>query len=78
VGRMTNTAKILVCTLVGGVIGGAAGIGVAVAVGLYAQSRSPNDPSAGSAATIIVGTFPMGVLIGMIAGVLCAGRWMKK
>jgi hypothetical protein len=75
---MTKTAKALVCIVAGAVIGGAGGIGVGVAVGLYAQWHNPNDPSAGSVAIIGMATFPLGVLIGIMAGALCADRWMKK
>jgi hypothetical protein len=71
-----NLLKLLVGTVSGVVVGGALGIAFAVAVGLFSQRRSPNDPSAGSIAIIVMLTFPVGAFLGALAGAILGWYWM--
>ena len=72
-----STLKQLFWVVVGAVVGTAAGVGVAVAVGLYGQWRYPNDPSAGSGAIIVMLTAPLGFLLGIMTSCYFVIRYMK-
>jgi hypothetical protein len=70
--------KDLLWVVGGAVVGTAAGVAVAVGIGALSRWQSPNDPSAGSAAIIVVLTAPAGLLLGMIGGCLCGIHWEKR
>jgi hypothetical protein len=67
-----NLLKSLAWILAGIVLGGAAGIGVAWGAGAFSRWRHPEDPSAFSAADMVIATFPLGVFLGLMAGLYCA------
>ena len=75
--RLATIGKGLACFVAGAAVGGAGGFGVAMLVGLLGQWQHPNDPSAGSGAIIVMLTFPLGVLVGIVAGAYCGDRWIK-
>lgn len=52
----------------GAVAGGLAGIAFSGLFGLAFALLHPDDPSAGSEAIIGIGTFPIGLLIGLVIG----------
>jgi hypothetical protein len=77
VGLLIAVLKWVVCLVAGPVLGGAAGLGVAWGAGVYSRWKHPEDPSAFSASDIVVGTIPLGVLLGLAVGVYCAIRWVR-
>lgn len=64
--------------VVGAVIGTVLGVLFAVGVGLYAQMEAPDDPTAFSVATIVIGTAPGGFLVGIALGIVCASVLMDR
>ena len=70
--------KWLVSLALGASLGVAAGVAVAEAVGVWGHWRYPNDPSAGSGAIIVVLTAPVGLAMGLVAGMWLAERWVKR
>ena len=73
-----NFLKGLLWVVGGGIVGTAAGVAVAMGVGAFSQWRLPNDPSAGSAAIIVMLTAPLGLLVGLAVGAWCGDRWEKR
>jgi MFS family permease len=63
-----KAAKIIFGAVCGAFFGTAVGIAFAMCVGILAKLSFPSDPSAGSAATIVIATAPLGMLIGLIIG----------
>ena len=77
-GQNGYTLRVFAFVLGGTVLGGAAGIGVAMAAGVISARLNPQDPSAGSVAIMVVATFPLGVLFGVIVSVFAAKALLKK
>jgi MFS family permease len=75
--KIVNIVKSLVCLAAGAAVGVAGGIAVAILVGLVSQWTHPTDPSAGSAAIIVMATAPFGLFLGLIGGAYAADRWRK-
>lgn len=76
--KYRNIIKGLASMATGAVLGGGVGIGLASGLGIYEQWKHPEDPSAGSAAIVVMLTFPLGLLVGMMAGAFFGDRWIKR
>lgn len=62
----------------GAIAGGVLGLVVAATIGLTFTLLRPDDPSAGSEAIIGIMTFPVGLILGAIGGVLKPPRMLAS
>lgn len=76
--RPRRTFSAVVIVLSTSALGLAIGVGFAAALGLYARRQDPDDPSAGSAADIVIAAAPLGLFAGFLADSLIAIRLLKK
>jgi hypothetical protein len=76
--KLINVIKGTTSLAAGVLLGGGIGIGIASGLGIYYQWRHPEDLSAGSAAIVVILTFPLGVLLGTMAGAFFGDRWIKR
>ena len=72
--QLTSIACVLGCAMVGGAIG----IYIAIAIGRHAQALAPQDPSASSAAEIVIVTAPLGTIAGLLVGLLAWALFIRK
>lgn len=63
-----NAIKAIFGASCGAVTGIAAGFALAIGLGLWSQWSTPNDPTAGSVAIVVIFTAPLGMLAGIILG----------
>lgn len=63
---MNPLKKPLPPVVVGAFIGTAAGVAIAMAIGVLGQLLHPGDPSAGSGSIIVMITAPLGFFFGII------------
>jgi hypothetical protein len=64
--------------LAGGLVGSIGGLAVTWAIATIAVWTHPDDPSAGSAAVIVLALFPVGLLFGAAVGGAVAVDWCRK
>jgi hypothetical protein len=68
---------ITLASVSGAVLGAAAGFFFAYGLGFAAQKANPNDPSAGSAAEVVILTVPCGGVAGAALGAITA-VWLTR
>ena len=71
-------AAAVVGSLIGACGGGVTAIAAGMLAGLVAQLLYPNDPSAGSAAEIVILLIPIATLLGVIAGAIAGWRFAAR
>jgi len=76
--RGTRIALTLLAAMAGGFVAALTAILVSMFIGLAAQWANPADPSAGSAAEIVILLLPLSVISGFIAGGILAWRRTRR
>ena len=75
---MKQGIKHLVWAVGGALAGAALAILVTYGIAMLCVANSPNDPSAGSVAIVIIFFLPVGVIAGAVAGIRWSATNQKK